>query len=271
MTVLGKVFSRAALVALGSLLLTAAPALGAAGPVDRAFPGGTISQLAINDGPTEGWFADLSFQYSDCGKAAGETACHWRIDVGLAPEGAELCPSASNPLIWSSGEQSGNGAVSSGPQSFGLRGTPGQVLCVLLTRTSEGEWEGGKFKNGGLEGLEAVLMGPELISPIEAIERKIINASPAASVAPPPLQPSFRVDSSCRRATVGNAVYVFVYRQLGCRKAKDLASMAHLSGTAPNGYRCAARASGGMRCWRRGHPRKYVEWHVPGWRAADST
>src|SRR5215208_5922533 len=133
----------AAAAALSLCVATAAAA--SAGPVDRPFPGGHIDQLAINDGPTEGSFAGVAYEFSDCG-AAHEVACTWQVGVGLAPDGFELCPSDRDALatIWASGEQSANGAVASGPRSFPLRGTPGQLLCVVLDQTSTVEREGWK-------------------------------------------------------------------------------------------------------------------------------
>jgi hypothetical protein len=248
---------------VGLLLLGAGPAVGSAGPVDRAFPGGTFSQLAINDGPTAGSFANLSYEYTGCGKMTGETSCTWRIDVGLAPDGSELCASLADPMIWSSGEQNGNGSIASGPRSFALRGTPGQVLCVFLTYTLVGEHAGAEFSEGGSKVLDSVVMAPGLLSPIEAIERRIIEANTAASLQPPPSYPALTISPDCRTLRIGNVSYFFSYHQMGCRKAGDLASMAHSSRRAPNGYHCASRPNGGRRCWRRGHPRKYVEWRPP--------
>jgi hypothetical protein len=270
---MGRSRSAAGLIAaVVSLLVAAAPAAGSAGPVDRTFPGGALSGLAIDDGPTEGSFANLTFTYDGCGKQAGETACTWQLDVGLAPDGYELCPNELEPAstIWSGGEQTANGSVASGPQAFDLRGTPGQVLCVVLHRTSSGENDGWPFHSGGSSVLDAVTMGPELISPFEAIERRIIAASPAATPQPPPRPAQFVVGPDCKTATLGDVSYVFVYRQMGCRKATNLARMAQVSHTAPPGYRCASRA-GGKRCWRQSHPKKYVEWRIPRGRPATGT
>jgi hypothetical protein len=254
-------------------LCVAAAAAASAGPVDRAFPGGRINQLAINDGPTEGSFADAAYEYSGCGAAAHEVACTWQVDVGLAPDGFELCPSNREALatIWTSGEQSANGAVASGPRSFVLRGIPGQLLCVVLDRTSTSEWEGWRSTVRESTVLDAVVMGPELISPIEALERRIAAASPPAQTEPPPIPPAIVVNPDCRTLSIGNVSYVFAYRQMGCWKARNLATMAHLSRAAPNGYRCTAKEGGGKRCWRQGHAKKYFEWHPPrGRRAAAS-
>jgi hypothetical protein len=240
-------------------------AIASAGPLDRPFPGGEISQLAINDGPTEGSFANLTYEYERCGTEPGETACTWQIDVGLALEGFELCPSnlEASRTIWSSGEQSANGRVGSGPETFALRGTPGQLLCVVLQQTSSREEGGWKYKGGGSAVLEALVMGPELISPFEAAEGRIITANPPAQIGLPPFPSTFLVSSNCHAVTIGNVRYAFAFRQIDCRKATSLANMAHLSHTAPSGYRCASRQSGGMRCWRQGHRGKYFEWHIP--------
>jgi len=253
---------------LAAMLLTAALATiagASAGPVDRAFPGGAISQLAIDDGPTQGSFANISYQHDGCGTHTGETACTWQVDVGLAPEGFELCPSTleAAKTIWSSGEQTANGTVASGPKAFALRGTPGQVLCVILNQTSSGEVSGWKFKSGGTTVLHAIRLDDDLVTPIEAAELKIVRASPPAAIEPPPAATPFFVSPDCRALTIGTTHYAFIYKQIGCRKATNLAKMAHLSGADPSGYRCADKTAEGQRCTRKGHPRKYVEWRLP--------
>jgi hypothetical protein len=244
---------------MAALLPTAAfttAAAASAGPVDRPFPGGAISQLAINDGPTQGSFANVSYQYS-CPTPSGETACTWKVDVGLAPEGFELCPSSLEAArtIWSSGERTVDGIVESGFQAFPLRGSPGQVLCVVLSQTS------------GSTVLHAIQLDNDLVTPIEAIELKIIRASSAAAIEPPPAPIPFFVSPNCRSLTIGTTRYAFRYQRIGCHKATNLAKMAHLSGADPSGYRCAEKAAGGQRCSREGHPHKYVEWHLPRHRA----
>jgi hypothetical protein len=241
-------------------------AAASAGPVDRPFPGGAITQLAIDAGPSQGSFANVSYGFDKCGTQTGETACTWRVDVGLAPEGFELCPSTLDPLmtIWTSGEQTANGTVSSGPATFALRGTPGQVLCVVLSQTSSGQEGDWKFKGGSSTVLTAIVMDQDLVGPIEAIELKITRASPAAPTELPPIPTPFYVSSNCRTLTIGTTQYAFLYRQIGCFKATNLAKMTHVSPSPPSGYRCRDRADGGMRCSRQGHPRKFVEWRLPG-------
>jgi ribosome modulation factor len=245
----------------------AAVAVASSGPVDRSFPGGEISQLAIDDGPTAGSFANLVYEYSGCGTQAGETACTWQVDVGLAGEAAELCPSTvdASRTIWSSGERSTNGRVESGPETFALRGTPGQLLCVVIHTTTSGEEQGGYwgYTESSSALLAAVVMGPGFPGPIEALERKIFNANPPAQPQPPPYPSNFAVSPNCRALTIANVSYVFAFHRIGCRKATNLATMAHLSHAPPSGYLCANKESGGKRCWRQGHPDKYVEWHIP--------
>jgi hypothetical protein len=255
-------------VPLAALLLAAtlaAVAAAAAGPVDRPFPGGAISRLAIDDGPTQGSFADVSYRYDGCGTQAGETACTWRVDVGLAPEGFELCPSTLEAArtIWSSGEQTANGTVASGPKTFALRGFPGQVLCVVLSQTVSSEASGSKFTSGSTTVLHAIRLDDDLVTPVEAVELRIIRANTPASIPPPPTPTPFFVDPDCRSLTIGTTRYAFLYKRIGCRKATDLAKMAHISGGAPSGYRCADRAAGGKRCSREGDSRKFVEWRLP--------
>jgi ribosome modulation factor len=260
-----RIVAGLALVALLSFS-GAAVAVASSGPVLRSFPGGEISQLAIDDGPTAGSFSNLAYEYDGCGAQAGETACAWQVDVGLAGEAAELCPSTvdASRTIWSSGERSANGRVESGPEAFALRGTPGQLLCVVIDVTVSGEGEGGwPYRDGSSAVLEALVMGPGFLTPFEAAERKIIDANPPAQLQPPPYPSNFTVSPSCRALTIANMSYVFAFRKIGCRKAANLATMAHLSHTSPSGYLCANKESGGKRCWRQGHPDKYVEWHIP--------
>jgi hypothetical protein len=259
-TTAGVLFAAALLAAV-----IAGNAVASAGPVDRPFPGGAISQLSINDGPTQGSFASVDYQYGLCGTQPSETACTWRVDVGLAPEGFELCPSTLEPTrtIWSSGEQIANGQVASGPKAFPLKGSPGEALCVVLSQTSSGEDGGVKFKSGSSTILQAIRMDDDLVTPVEAVELRIRRASPAALVEPVPTPTPFYVSANCRTLTIGTTRYAFRYRRIGCHKAANLAQAAHLSGTEPGGYRCNDKPSGGMRCSRQGHPGKYVEWRPP--------
>jgi hypothetical protein len=244
-------------------------ATASAGPVDRAFAGGEISQLAIDDGPTQGSFANVGYRYDGCGARPGETACTWTVDVGLAPEGFELCPSTltAAKTIWSSGEQTANGAVASGPKAFALRGSPGQVLCVVLSQAASGEEGGGPYKQGGSAVLHAIRLDDDLVTPVEAAELKIIRASPPATIEPPPTPTPFFVGPDCHSLTIGTTRYAFHYKRIGCRKATTLAKTAHLSGADPSGYHCAGKAASGRRCSRVGHPGKYVEWRLPHRRA----
>ncbi len=84
----------------------------------------------------------------------------------------------------------------------------------------------------------------------------------------PPFAPNFTpkgmgVAPDCRSLTIGNVHYVFSFRRMGCWKAGVLAQKQYASGVAPGGYACRHRA-GGMLCWRRGQPQKYLEWRLPG-------
>jgi hypothetical protein len=254
-----------ALVAVALALIAATAAAASAGPVDRAFPGGQISQLTINDGPTQGSFSDLAFEFDRCGTEPGETGCTWQVEAGLAPDGFELCPSTleAAKTIWSSPVQTANGTVASGPQTFALRGTPGQVLCVVLHHTSSGESSGVPFNRSDSSVVEALVMDTDLVTPREAAELKIIRAGPPAKIEPPALPDRFMVGPSCHALTIGTTRYVFIFHRIDCRTATNIANMAHLSGASPGGYRCKGRPDDGMRCQRRGHPEKYVEWHLP--------
>ena len=244
----------------------AALAVASAGPVDRPFSGGAISQLAINDGPTQGSFANVSYQHDSCGAKPGETICTWQLDVGLAPEDFELCPATLEAarMIWSSGEQTADGAVASGPKTFALRGSPGQALCVVLSQTASGEEAGEKYKDSSSVALLSIRIDDFLVGPIEAAELRVIRANPPAVVGPPPTPTPFFVGPGCRSLTIGATRYAFLYKQIDCYKATNLAKMVHVSGGSdPSGYRCREKAAGGMRCSRKGHPRKYVEWRLP--------
>jgi hypothetical protein len=260
-----KTASAVSIVTAIAMLGGAQLASAAAGPVNRPFPGGEISQLVINDGPTQGSAANLTYTFDACGKSAGETTCTWRLDLDLAPESNQLCPSTlQNPApIWSSGPRNGNGQVESGPIAFSLRGTPGQVLCAVLQQTQSGESGGLPFTQGGSTVLSATVMGPDLVSPVEALELQIIRANPPAAIDPPPVFPHLAVSADCSSLTVGTVRYAFAFHQIGCRKATNLALMVHVSGRAPSGYRCTVLPGDGLRCSRQGHPRKYVEWHLP--------
>jgi hypothetical protein len=254
-----------ALTAAVTSAALASSAAAAAGPVNRPFAGGEINQLAINDGPTQGFFANVSYRFEQCGTATGETACSWQVDVGLAPEGFELCPSTleAAKTIWSSGKQAANGSVQSGPETFALRGTPGQVLCVVLSQTSSGKIGGEEFKQSSATILESIVMDQDLVTPIEAVELRIIRANPPAQIPPPPTPTPFFLSPDCRSLTIGTTRYAFVYRQMGCRKAGTLARAAYSQAIAPSGYNCKARPAGGKRCWRQGRPQRYLEWHLP--------
>jgi hypothetical protein len=251
--------------AVGLALVLATAAAASAGPVDRAFPGGQVSGLAINDGPTQGSFSNLAFDFERCGTEPGETACTWQVEAGLAPDGFELCPSTleAAKTIWSSPEQTANGPIASGPKTFALMGAPGQLLCVVLHRTSSGEDGGVPFDHSESTVLEALVMDSDLLTPIEAKELEIIRASRPAQIEPPAPPVRFMVGPSCRGLTIGATRYVFVFHGISCHTASSVAKMAHLSGASPDGYRCASSPGGGMRCRRRGHPEKYVEWHLP--------
>jgi hypothetical protein len=105
--------------------------------------------------------------------------------------------------------------------------------------------------------------------PIEEAERRIIEASPPATIPSPPAPSLLTVGADCRSLTIGSTSYVFSFRRIGCHKATDLAKMRHLSGGAPGGYRCRnVAANGGVICWRIGHRDKRLECRLPGTKPA---
>jgi hypothetical protein len=84
----------------------------------------------------------------------------------------------------------------------------------------------------------------------------------------PPFQPNFapqemRVASSCRSLAIEGVRYAFAFKGMGCWKASVLAQKRYDTGIAPGGYACR-QLPRGVRCWRQGQRRKYLEWHLPG-------
>jgi hypothetical protein len=71
------------------------------------------------------------------------------------------------------------------------------------------------------------------------------------------------VASDCRSLTIDGVRYAFAFQRIGCWKASVLAQRRYASGSEPGGYSCRQQPRG-VRCWRTGEPRKYLEWHLPG-------
>jgi hypothetical protein len=234
---------------------------------DVSFNGGSLTGLVAEAPFSQGSFQNLFYGYEDCGTEPAETTCSWRLRVSLYSDPTRRCVAGTpeSQLLWDSGERSGNGVVESGPISFALEGCKGQVLSISYEakKTFDPEKEEGPWKvlsSGSGATLIQIGIGAESI---EEIERQIRKASPAGHPTLPPALPTLALSANCRSLNIGGTRYSFAFRQMGCRKASNLATMAHISGGAPSGYACRALRGNGERCWRRGHPEKYVEWHLP--------
>ena len=233
---------------------------------DATFSGGSLTGLAVDAGFTQGSFQNLSYRYEDCGTEPAEETCTWELRVSLYSDPARRCV-ASTPesqLLWDSGKESGNGSVDLGPLSFALEGCRGQILSVYYEamKTFNPEEEEGPWKtlsSGSSAPLLSIAIGAESF---EEAEQRVRAANPAAHLDPPMVAPTLAVSANCRSLKIDSTRYAFVFRSIGCRKATNLATMAHLSGAAPSGYACKAKQGEGKRCWRRGHPEKYLEWHL---------
>ncbi len=229
-----------------------------------SFNGGSLTGLVAEAPFSQGSFQNLSYRYDDCGIEPAETTCSWRLRVSLYSDPARRCAPGTpeSQLLWDSGERSGNGTVESGPIGFALEGCKGQVLNVYYEakKTFDPEKEEGPWKvlsSGSGATLIQIGIGGESV---EEIERRIREASPAALPASPSLPARLAISANCRSLKIGSSHYSFVFRHMGCHKASNLATMAHVSGGAPSGYACKALEGDGERCWRRGHSEKYVEW-----------
>lgn len=231
------------------------------------FNGGGLTGLAVDAAFTQGSFQNLSYRYEGCGTEPAEETCTWELRVSLYSDPARRCV-ASTPesqLLWDGGKESGNGSVESGPISFALEGCRGQVLSVYYEamKTFNPEEEEGSWKtlsSGSSALLLSITIGAESF---EEAEQRVIAANPPAQLIPQMAPPTLAVSASCRSLMIGSTNYAFAFRRMGCHKATNLAAVAHLSGASPSGYACKAEQGEGKRCWRRGHPEKYVEWHLP--------
>jgi hypothetical protein len=242
----------------------AAPSTAFASVADVTFSGGSLTGLTADAAYTQGSLENLTYSYQQCGTEPAEVTCTWEVRANLYSDPARRCvPSTpeSQPL-WDSGQQSGNGTVESGPLSFALEGCRGQILSVVYEtmKTFNPEEEEGPLRRlaaGGSGGLVSIVVGAG--SPYE--DEVIPNPSPADLTPHPP--PALAISANCRSLQIGSTRYAFVFRDMGCHKATNLATMVHLSGAAPSGYACRRAPGNGKRCWRRGHPEKYVEWRLP--------
>lgn len=241
----------------------AVPPTAVANTTNATFNGGSLTGLEVDAAFSQASFQNLSYRYEDCGTERAEETCTWELRASLYSNPAHRCvPSTpESQLLWESGKESGNGLVESGPLSFALEGCKGQTLNAYYEghKTFNPEEEEGPWKTLSTDSsasLLSILIGEEG-------DRQIPTAYPLANPAPPTVAPTLAVSANCRSLKIGGTSYAFVFRRMGCHKATNLATTAHLSQRAPSGYRCAAKSGGGMRCSRVGHPKKYVEWHLP--------
>ncbi len=264
---------KAAATALGATAM-AAPSAAVANAADVNFNGGSLTGLVAEAPFSQGSFQNLSYSYAECGTEPAEATCAWRVRVSLGSEPARRCvPSTpESQLLWDSGERSGNGLVESGPIGFALEGCRGQILSVYYEAKKtfnpdeqDDPWKTLSRGSGGT--VITVELGGESV---EEIEQRIREASPASHPTLPPVLSSLAVSANCRSLKIGSTRFSFVFRHMGCRKASNLAAMAHVSGGAPSGYACKALQGSGERCWRRGHPEKYVAWRPPSHPAKQS-
>jgi hypothetical protein len=258
---------KAAVTAL-AVAATVAPAGAIAGVTDVTFEGGSLTGLEFDAAFSQGSFQNLSYRHEDCGTQPAEKTCIWELRADIYSDPAWRCvPSTpGSQLLFDSGERSGNGVVESGPLSFVLEGCRGQILSAYYEakKTFNPEEEEGPWRllsQGSSGTLFWIVIGEPLTEPTQWIP----TSSPPAHPDPPALS----VGAGCRSLKIGHTRYAFVFRRMGCRKATNLATMAHLSG-APSGYACRTRQGEGERCWRRGHPERYVEWHLPSHAARHS-
>lgn len=242
----------------------ATPPVAVANTTDVGFNGGSLTGLTVDAPFSQGSFQSLSYSYHDCGTEPAEATCIWELRMSLYSDPARRCVSSTpeSQLLWDSGKRSGNGSVESGPLSFALEGCRGQILSIYYeakkTFNPEEEESPWKTLSSGSSGtLLSIAIGAESF---EEAEQRIRSANPASHSTLPDAAPTLAVSANCRSLKIGSTHYSFAFRQMGCRKATNLATTAHASGGAPSGYACKALRGEGERCWRRRHPEKYVEW-----------
>jgi hypothetical protein len=216
---------------------------------------------------TEATIESVSVSFDGCGTDPKAATCAWEALATLHSSPESRCDPTTpeDQVVWESGPQPDNGTVAAGPISFPLEGCRGQTLVFEVA--DEMTYEAGPIswaRHGAIW-----TMFTFGYHPVEEAEARIINSSPPASPALPPMPTTLAVAADCRSLTIGEVSYVFAFRRIGCRKASNLAAMRKVSGSAPTGYHCRnGKANGGVLCWRIGHPEKYLEWRLPGTKPA---
>jgi hypothetical protein len=253
---------------LPALLLLVPASAPAAGTYESVWDGGHLTATANADF-TEATIESVAAGFDECGTATGETSCTWEATAGLHSDPEARCDPATpeDQVVWSSGLQAGNGTVADGPESFTLEGCRGQSLSFRIEFHKTYDETAGPFRiTGGGSEWPLFTFGYQ---PVEETEQRIVDESPAATPALPPVPVVLTVAPDCRSLTIGTVSYVFAFVRMGCLKASNLAKMRHLSGQAPSAYNCRnLKASRGVLCWREGHPEKHLEWRLPGTRPA---
>lgn len=247
------------------LLLTPSPAA-AADLYEASYNGGEVL-IAVDEGFTEATIQKLTFGFDECGTAPDEASCTWEVKGVLDSDPATRCDPGTpdSQPVFSSGPQEGNGTYSAPLQSFPLEGCRGQTFSLSFSyEKTFGEppegFEPPPWRvTGGGGSLTTFRFG---FHPVKEAEEAALRANPPPTLPPPFVPPALSISANCKALTIGTTRYAFSFRQMGCHKASNLARMRHLSGAAPSGYACARR-SGGMRCWRRGKPSRYVQWTLP--------
>ena len=89
----------------------------------------------------------------------------------------------------------------------------------------------------------------------EETEQRIRAANPPAYPIPPTEVPTLAVSANCRSLKIGSTRYAFAFRRMGCRKATNLATMAHLSGAAQTATRARPGKARGSAVGDGGIPR----------------
>lgn len=236
---------------------------------EASWNGGHLTATANADF-TEATITTVSVSFDQCGTAPEEASCTWEATATLHSSPESRCNPATpeDQVVWDSGELSGNGTISDGPQSFPLEGCRGQSLVFRIeyhkTYEETDEPPVLRITGGGGEWTMFTFGYHQ----VEEAEQRILNASPPAGPGYPPLQPNFipgtfALSPDCRTVQLDSTRYVFIFRQMGCHKAGNLAQARFRSGHAPRGYVCQSHSSEGVRCWRRHRPAKFLEWRLP--------
>lgn len=235
-------------------------------PTEETFQGGSLTGLAIDAAFSHGSFQDLSFNYEACGSEPAELTCVWTVHALLFSNPKTRCVpnTPESQLLWDSGERSGNVRAESGPVDFALEGCRGQILNAYyeVQKTYNPDEQEGPWKilsSGGAGTLVSIVIGEELN---KTNDPEFISHDPSSPLARSK-HISLAVSANCRSLKVDGTRYSFAFRRMSCSKATRLARVAYLSESPPQGYTCKDKRASGERCWRRRHPEKYVEWHLP--------